>query len=269
MDVTRLAGMGRDLQTRVRRFFDTPIARDATPLEICQAVLDDIERHVEPVGRGRCVFPYTGLRVRVIASEADAAVIDAAFHGFAARVAERLAELRCDAPRALDVHLTCVVEAPASWPDGRVFDVAYGRDPAAAVSQGPAPGRAAGPPAIRVTVLKGVAVEPAFSFSDSTVSIGRTADPTDGFGRVRRNRVAFTDTVDGVTETVGRAHARLRFDHEAGVWRLFDEGSSNGTAIVRDGEVIDVPRRDPRGVRLRPGDEIQVGRALLRIDIDG
>jgi len=74
--------------------------------------------------------------------------------------------------------------------------------------------------------------------------------------------------VDGVTETVGRAHARLRFDRACGAYRLYDEGSSNGTAILRDGDVITVARRDPRGVRVRTGDEIQVGRALLRIDIE-
>jgi hypothetical protein len=50
--------------------------------------------------------------------------------------------------------------------------------------------------------------------------------------------------------------------------RLFDEGSRNGTAILRDGEVIAVHRRDPRGVRVRSGDEVRLGRALIRIDIE-
>jgi hypothetical protein len=60
----------------------------------------------------------------------------------------------------------------------------------------------------------------------------------------------------------------LRFDPASSAYRLYDEGSSNGTAILRDGDVITVARRDPRGVRVRTGDEIQVGRALLRIDIE-
>ena len=83
----------------------------------------------------------------------------------------------------------------------------------------------------------------------------------------RRNRVAFLDARDGVTETVGRAHARLRFDAGSRSYRLFDDGSSNGTSIIRDGTTIAVPPRDPRGVRVQSGDEIQVGRALLRIEI--
>ena len=50
-----------DLQSRLKKFFDTTLDAAATPLEIGQAVLDDVERRVEPVGRGRRVFPYTRL----------------------------------------------------------------------------------------------------------------------------------------------------------------------------------------------------------------
>lgn len=266
MDVTRIAGIGRDLRTRLRTFFDTPIDRDATPLEICQAVLDEVETRIEPAGRGRRVFPYTAMHVRVLAPAGAHAPMAAAFDGFAGRVRERLGELRCDALATPEVELTCVDEAPSGWPPGRVFDVTYTR------LAGPQ-SRPTGdvppdvPPTLSVTVLKGASTAPTYSFLATTVSIGRSADPTDDLGRLRRNCIAFTDVVDGITETVGRAHARLRFDREHGHYRLYDEGSSNGTAIVRDGEVIVVARRDPRGVRLRSGDEIQVGRALLRVAI--
>jgi hypothetical protein len=269
MDVTRLTGIGRDLHGRLRRFFDAPPGRAATPLEIGQAVLDDVETRVEPLGRGRRVFPYARVQVRVLSAEESHAPLEAAFAEFGARVGERLAELRCDVARVPAVELTCLAEAPASWSADQVYDVIYVRDAPADTGRPAAatPG-AMTPPVLRVTVLKGVAVEPAFTFHEATVSIGRTADPTDDLGRVRRNRIAFADVVDGVTETVGRAHARLRFDAETGDYRLYDEGSSNGTAIVRDGDVVVVPRRDPRGVRVRSGDEIQVGRAVLRLEID-
>ena len=36
---------------------------------------------------------------------------------------------------------------------------------------------------------------------------------------------------------------------------------------LRDGEMIVVHARDPRGVRVRSGDEIHLGRAVLRIEI--
>jgi hypothetical protein len=268
MDVTRLTGMGRDLGARLRQYFEAPLDGNATPLEIAQAVLDDVERRVQPVGRGERVFPYTHLEIRVLAVGEARASVEAVFDGFAERVQERLAEVRCT-PKRVAVALLCVGEPDETWPPGRRFDVQYRKDDAAVAPQ-PAVTAAestAEPPPLHVTVLKGAATESAFRFTESTVSIGRSADPTDGFGRVRRNRIAFVDTVDGVTETVGRAHARLRFDAPTGDYRLYDEGSSNGTSIVRDGDVIVVHRRDPRGVRVRSGDEIQVGRALLRITI--
>jgi hypothetical protein len=120
---------------------------------------------------------------------------------------------------------------------------------------------------LSVTVLSGTTTEMVESFTEATVSIGRTADPSDDHGRLRRNRIAFLDIVDGINETVGRAHARVRRDPVTAEYRLFDEGSRNGTSILRDGELIVVHRRDPRGVRVRSGDEIHVGRAVLRIEI--
>ena len=79
----------------------------------------------------------------------------------------------------------------------------------------------------------------------------------------------YQSLVDGVTETVGRAHARLRFDPAAREYRLFDDGSSNGTSIIRGGTTIAVPARDPRGVRVQSGDEVQVGRAVIRVMLGG
>jgi pSer/pThr/pTyr-binding forkhead associated (FHA) protein len=85
---------------------------------------------------------------------------------------------------------------------------------------------------------------------------------------VRRNDVAFLDSVDGVTETVGRAHACFRCDQERGEYQIFDDGSSNGTWIVRKGTTILVPPKDPRGVRVESGDEILFGRAAVRVSIE-
>jgi FHA domain-containing protein len=262
----RLAEISRDLQSRLRKFFDTTLEANATPLEICQAVLDDVERHVQPVGRGRRVFPYTRLLIQVLQPGADPVPLESAFEGFETRVRERLAELRCEAPRSLDLAVACETAAPSGWSAGQLFAVAYLKEAAAPVLPAPRP-VVLTQPALRVTVLSGATSEPAYTFNDPTVSIGRSSDPTDEHGRVRRNRVAFLDIVDGVTETVGRAHARLRFDDATGGYRIYDEGSSNGTAIIRDGSAIAVPPRDPRGVRVRSGDELRVGRAALRVDI--
>ena len=268
MDVTRLTGFGRDLQSRLRQYFEAPLDGDATPLEIGQAVLDDVERRVQPVGRGQRVFPYTQVVIRVLANDEARASVEAVFEDFATRLQERLAEVRCE-PRPVAVTVECVEMPCEGWRETQRFDARYVKEPSreAAAAKTAEVTASVTPPTLRVVVLKGAAAEPEFTFEESTVSIGRSADPTDGFGRVRRNRIAFLDTVDGVTETVGRAHARLRFDAATGDYRLFDDGSSNGTSILRDGEVLVVHRRDPRGVRVRSGDEIQIGRALLRLTI--
>ncbi|HSC28975.1 MAG TPA: hypothetical protein VLD67_16995 [Vicinamibacterales bacterium] len=260
---TRLVRIGRDVQSRIRRLFDSPLEPDATPLDICQAVLDDIERRVQPSGRGCRLFPYARLVVRVRSTAADRAAVEAAFAGLEGRIRERLAELRCEPPKMLDARVVVLRKAPADWPPDRLFSVEYQQSHAL-----PA-GDSTSPSAVHITIVKGAASRRAYSFADRMIAIGRTAAVTGGDGRMRRNRVAFLDTVDGVTETVGRAHAHLEFDPRSREYRLFDDGSSNGTAIVRQGESIRVPPRDPRGVRVCSGDEVQVGRAVLRIVIGG
>ena len=268
MNVTQLAGLGRDLHGRLRRFFDTPLGDDATPLEIGQAVLDKIEQRVQPVGRGRRVFPFTALQVRVLTREATRPAVVATFEHLAARVHERLAELRCEPAPLIGVGVTCLTDPPETWSAGQVFEVEYVAAVAGAASPGLTPTSVLPPAVLRVTVVEGVATASEFTFGEATVSIGRSADPNDERGRMRRNRIAFLDGVNNVNDTVGRAHAKVRFDPDTREYRVFDEGSSNGTSIVRDGKLITVHRSDPRGVRIRTGDEIQVGRAVLRVDIE-
>lgn len=263
MDARSIAGFGKDVHARIRTFFDTPLGPDATPLEIAQAALDVVERQLQPVGRGRRVFPHQGIAISVLASDDAAPAVLAAFQDFRARALERFAELRCEVPGDVHVDVTCVPDPPPGWSAGQVFDVRY----VSAPSSEPATPAAAELPTLHVTVVAGTIAEGPDTFREATVSIGRTADPSDDKGRLRRNRIAFLDVVDGVNETVGRAHARLRRDPANGEYRLFDEGSRNGTSILRDGEMIAVHARDPRGVRVRSGDEIHLGRAMLRIEI--
>jgi len=268
MDVTRLTALGRGWHQRLRTVFDSPIDAEATPLEIAQAVLDDVERHVEPAGRGRRILPYTSVDVRVWATDADVARIDAVLADLPRRIAERLAEVRCEPVASLVV--TCVVspERPQGWEQDQRIAVAYGRGAVRdAEDPTPAPVSAA-PPCLRLAVVKGEVAEGALEFRGGTVAIGRGLDPAAEQG-TRRNRIAFVDgPADAVNGTVGRAHARIRYMAESRDYRLFDEGSRNGTSVLRDGAVIVVPRRDPRGVRLRDGDEIRVGRAILQVALD-
>ncbi len=259
--MSRLSHIARDLQGRIERLFDAPLDANATPLEICQAVMDDVERKLQPVGRGRKTFPYTRLIVRVRQTNGERAPLDAVFAGLSGRLRERLGELGCEAPHALDVKVHVLKKVPAEWTPNQLFAVEYHAAAEGAADNG------SPPCSVIITVLKGATSKKAFTFTEPVISIGRTPDPTDEEGRVRRNRIAFLDTTDGITETVGRVHAHLRFDPRTREYRLFDDGSSNGTCIVREGTAIPVPPRDPRGIRVLSGDEIQVGRAVLRLAI--
>jgi hypothetical protein len=49
-------------------------------------------------------------------------------------------------------------------------------------------------------------------------------------------------------------------------YRLCDDESEFGTRVCRDGRPIEVPAGNRRGEKLRPGDEIYLGRACLRFE---
>jgi len=266
MNTTDVAGRVRAFSGRlhatVRRFFESPLGPDAKPLEIRAAMLEDVEKQVTPVGGGRRVFPFVRLVARVVAPAGSRGTCEVTFSDFDARVRARLAELRCEAPRNLDVRVVVLKKTPSEWETGRIFALDYRQAPEVT-----AVGTDAPRPVLQVTVLAGTATQPAYTVESPTVLVGRGVEPVDQAARVRRNHVAFAEETDDVAETVGRAHARFTWDPAAGEYRVFDEGSSNGTRVLRGGASISVPARDPRGVRVRSGDEIQFGRARVRIKV--
>jgi pSer/pThr/pTyr-binding forkhead associated (FHA) protein len=81
-------------------------------------------------------------------------------------------------------------------------------------------------------------------------------------------QAAESRALDEQKTTVSRAHARRVYDPARGGYRLLDEGSTRGTRIIRRGELIKVPKNDPRGVLLISGDEIQLGDVVLRVTIE-
>jgi hypothetical protein len=257
----RVWSIGERFQAAVRRFFAGPLGPDARPLEICEAVLEDVERQVTPVGDGRRVFPYQRVACRVVAPGASRGSCEAAFDDFDAKVRARLAEVRCEIPGDLDVRVTVLRRTPAGWDTGRIYAVDYRTAPETAAESTPAR------PVLQVTVLAGGTTQSAYTFEATTVLVGRGAEVVDHDGRVRRNHVAFAETGDEVAETVGRAHARFTWDASIREYRVFDEGSSNGTHVLRDGATMRVPPRDPRGVRVRSGDSVQFGRAQVRLEV--
>lgn len=118
-----------------------------------------------------------------------------------------------------------------------------------------------------MTVLAGTAAQPVYTFAFARIDLGRCADVRDRRNQlVRTNHVAFEDSDDRVNQTVSRRHAHVEYDATDESFRVYDDGSEQGTSVARGGKTLAVPP-GARGVRLHPGDEIVLGRARLRIDL--
>ena len=256
--------MGRELHSRVRSFFDTPLEPGAAPLELLQATLDALEARVQPAGRGTRIFPYNRITVRIMQPEADRDAITAIFRQLEPRLLERLAELRCEPPGVIHIALT-IAEPETDGQPVLSLECLHEQD-AVAPEQAPRiPRRAT---RLGIVIVKGQAEQAEYNFTEPMIAIGRTAEPVDAHGNIRRNHVAFVDSRDGISETVARAHARLQQNPQTGEYHLFNEASSNPTVIVRGGRSIRVPPREPRGLRVQSGDEVQLGRAVIRLTLD-
>ncbi len=76
--------------------------------------------------------------------------------------------------------------------------------------------------------------------------------------------MAFAET----ETTVSREHAAIRYDSDTGKFRLYDSGSQRGTRVFRDGRRFEVTKDPAYGFQLRSGDEIHLGDAWLRFDVE-
>ena len=124
------------------------------------------------------------------------------------------------------------------------------------------------PDSIELIVIGGKADRRRFAFAGNRIDIGRGADVVDSMHRLlRRNLIAFNDDGDDATQTVSRRHAHILYRESSHEYRVYDDNSARGTSIVRNGATIPVPPGS-RGVRLRSGDELLVGRARLQVAID-
>ncbi|MGE5360880.1 MAG: FHA domain-containing protein [Bacteroidales bacterium] len=237
-----------------------------SPLEIRRAILDDIEEHVQPAGRGRRVFPYDRLAIDVLAAAGERAAIAAVLdpdEGFTEAIRERLREAGCDRIGKLQVQVKTARKPRPEWATP-AFNVAYERSdaPTGARSEAAASGEdSAGARTIHLAILEGDATRKTYPLSAARTNIGRLAEVTDRERRVvRRNQVVFLENDTDANQSVSRAHAHITCS-PSGDYRLYDDHSSYGTRVVRDGKLIELPSGSPRGVKLQAGDEIYFGRA--------
>jgi pSer/pThr/pTyr-binding forkhead associated (FHA) protein len=147
---------------------------------------------------------------------------------------------------------------PDAAAEMRVICEKSARDPQASLEPPAAPTPA------RLITKTGVSSSETFVIDRAQIAIGREPEVVDSVGRaIRRNDLYFPEGAHEANSTVSRSHAHLRFDPPGGEWRIYDDGSSLGTSLFRDGRRIDVPPHGSRGVALRPGDEIYLGQARL------
>jgi len=222
-------------------------------LLVHRAILEEIEGKVQVVARGRRVFPFARVVVTLVAAEPERrTLLQAAFgERLGQDVREAMDAAACELPRGFSVEVQ-TAEAGLG-----AYQIEYGVAPAAAET--PAAGCG------RLLVVKGKTDRDAYALERQRTNLGRLPELTDADHRVvRRNDVVFEEGADEANATVSRKHAHIRLD--AGDYRLCDDGSEFGTRVFRDGRSIVVPAGNRRGEKLRPGDEIYLGRACLRFE---
>ncbi|HET9267111.1 MAG TPA: FHA domain-containing protein [Vicinamibacterales bacterium] len=283
----------RDLEAKLARTVDRAAARvmPATtgprePLEIAHAVVDLVEKEVQPAGRGRHLFPFNRIKVLLVAPSRHAqARFDATFAEeptLTQRIQMRLESAGC-VPAGLAVSVEYVPVAGQGWTASDVHvefdrvDVPTSAEatvgkPASEVEAEPEPAVAIveePPPAVEIEIATGSAEQPKYEFQFPRIDLGRCTHVRDRRNQlVRTNHVAFADTDDAVNRTVSRRHAHLEYVAAERAFRVYDDGSEQGTAVARGGRTIAVPP-GARGVRLQPGDEILLGNARLRVTVVG
>jgi hypothetical protein len=244
---------------RVKNLLDGRPGPDFKPLDVVAAVLHEIEEKVVPAGGGRRVFPHNRIGVKVLLPRgAERARFELALDDLEAKIRQRFQEIDCEVAYPLDVRIQFLKKAPAAWSAEQIFALdLQKRSPDHPVATTTAI-------SLRVQVVSAAGAKRTYTFSEPRIFLGRTAEISDRHGGGRRNHVA----LDEENTSVSRAHARMVYDAARGSYRVLDEGSTRGTQVIRRGDVIKVPKHDPRGVLLISGDEIQLGDVVLRVTIE-
>ena len=265
--ITDLLGTARKLESAlaarvegVSRRVTGSSASERHPLELVLAVVDAVEQEIQPAGRGQRGLPFNHIDLQLAASSAKAkAHLELACEGppsLQARIMERLDAAGCAVkPLAIDIAFTA--DAAPDWSHAG-FDVQYTR-----IAVVPTPPLQ--PARLELTVTHGTAERTVYVFDSAPIALGRGDEVRDDLQRLlRTNQVAFTEGAGEINQSVSRRHARIEHDAAPDAYRLYDDGSAQGTSVIRRGRGFPVPR-GTKGLRLQSGDEIVLGQARLRV----
>jgi hypothetical protein len=244
----------------------TPAERDVPPevAEIRLAIFDEI-RQKSYVSGGKKVFPYNQLRIRLRGVvDSRAALFTGRFFRqyFEQEVRQCLRRDDCLFPDDLRADVAVTSQLPKPDEDWLTVEAESIERPSVTRRLG------------KLIVVAGKANEPELTMTKARTNIGRTSEVYRSEGLFRRNDVCFCEDTE-INRTVSREHAHVLFDRSAGEHRLFNDrwydledrqDNQCGTWVVRDGMSHEV-HRGGRGMKLQPGDEIHLGKAILRFQI--
>lgn len=134
------------------------------------------------------------------------------------------------------------------------------------------PGQSEVPIKATLEVISGEAYVSPIVITRRTTNIGRSENVLDHQTRrlLRVNHLAFKrpESAEAVNHTISRRHAHITFAD--GQFRLFDDGSQNGTRVQRGDSTLMVPKATASAewVALLGGDVVIVGRARVKVIIE-
>ncbi len=255
-----------------RTVFEAPFGANAQAIgespevaEIRIAVLDEVKKKIQRAG-GHVLFPYNVVRVEIRAQGDAGAVFERDFFRrfFNEEVRKGLSKEACRFPSDLRVEIRAV-ESEGHWLHVEML----AEEIAPLPEEAPRARRAA-----RLVVSAGTANKTEIPLQKARTNIGRLTDVYKSEGLSRRNDLAFAAD-NAINRTVSREHAHIVHDKKTGEYRLFNDRwytrgnkaeNNCGLWIVRDGMGQEV-HRDTRGTRLLPGDEIHLGKAVVKFQI--
>jgi len=232
-------------------------------------LLDEIKNKSHRVA-GRYVFPHNLVRVELLGvPEAQSA----AFHGdffpsyFQQELRSGLTRANYRFPEDLRVELRTTPRMPTpreTWIQVETETLVPAKSESATQARRPA----------KLVVVRGTASQPEIVLKKTRTNIGRTVEITRLDGPSRRNDLAFTEDNE-INRTVSREHAHIIHHKTSGEYRLYNDRwykaagkpkDNCGLWIIRDGLSQEV-HRNARGAKLQPGDEIQLGQAVLKFTV--